>query len=316
MTRKQSTSIVASVLMVAGTSPFLMASAPIIGMASAQTGITLDDSRVSGTATLFEGSKIVADGYSRLHLNNGARLDLAAGSRAHVFANHASLESGASEMEGASGYEIDARTLKIQLSEKASVARVKIDASDARVYVTALNAPVNVLNSQGLLVAKVRPGIPFSFLPQGAAAANSYNATGCVLQKNGAAIVTDDSGSQISELRGFDLRKAIGKKTTVVGTIDATAAPAGGASQVVTVTKTTQVAQGGGCSALAAKLGATTTPTGLGAAAATGGAGSSAAATAGAGIGTKAAIVLGVATATAVGLGGAEAAGAFSTPSP
>jgi hypothetical protein len=286
-----------------------MASDPIIGMASAQSGITLDNSRVSGTATLFEGSKITADGYSRLHLNNGTRLDLAAGSQAQVFANHASLESGAGEIEGASGYEIDARTLKIQLSEKASIARVKIGPSDARVYVTALNAPVNVLNSEGFLVAKVRPGIPFSFLPQGAAAANSYDATGCVLQKNGAAILTDDGGSQIAELRGYDLRKSVGKRTHVLGSVDATAAPAGGASQVVNVTKTTLVAQGGGCSALAAKLGATTTPAGL--------PGPSAAATAaGGGIGTKAAIVIGVATAAAVGVGGAAAAGVWTTPSP
>ena len=80
--------------MVMGTAPFSMASAPVIGMASAQSGITLDNSRVSGTATLFEGSKITAGGYSRLHLNNGTRLDLAAGSHAQVFADHASLESG------------------------------------------------------------------------------------------------------------------------------------------------------------------------------------------------------------------------------
>ena len=313
MTRKQSTSIVASVLMVAGTSPFLMASAPIIGMASAQTGITLDDSRVSGTATLFEGSKIVADGYSRLHLNNGARLDLAAGSHAQVFASHASLESGQGEIEGGSGYEIDARTLKIQLSEKASIARVKIDPRDTRVYVTALNAPVNVLNNEGLLVARVTPGLPFSFLPQGAAAANAYDATGCVLQKDGAAILTDDGGSQVAELRGYDVRKAVGKRTHVLGSVDATATPAGGASQVVKVTKTTLVAQGAGCSAQAAKLGATTTPAGLGAPAATPLA--SNAATAG-GIGTKAAVVIGISAAAAAAVGGAAAAGVWTTPSP
>jgi hypothetical protein len=288
-----------------------MASAPIIGLASAQSGITLDESKVSGTATLFEGSKIMADGYSRLHLNNGTRLDLAAGSHAQVFASHVSLESGQGEFEGASGYEIDAQTLKIQLSEKASIARVKIDARDTRVYVTALN----VLNSQGLLVAKVTPGIPFSFLPQGAAAANSYDQTGCVLQKNGAAILTDDGGSQIAELRGSDIRKAIGKRTHVLGSVDATATSSVGASQVVKVTKATLVAKTTGCAALAAQLGATTSPVGLGAAATTG-AGSNAAAAAGAGIGAKSAVIIGVAAAAAVGLGGAAAAGVWTTPSP
>jgi hypothetical protein len=286
-------------------------------MASAQSGITLDDSRVSGTATLFEGSKIMADGYSRLHLNNGARLDLAAGSHAQVFASHASLESGQGEIEGASGYEIDARTLKIQLSEKTSIARVKIDASDTRVYVTALNAPVNVLNSEGLLVAKVVPGIPFSFLPQGASAPNAYDATGCVLQKNGAAILTDDGGNQVTELRAYDIRKDVGKRTHVIGTVDATATPVAGASQVVKVNKATIQPNGASCSAVAAKLGATTVAAGLAAGVGAGAAGAGAAAgAAGVGLGTTAAVVGGVAAATAATVGGLAAAGTIFTTSP
>ena len=56
-----------------------MASAPIIGMASAQSGITLDDSKVSGTATLFEGSKITADGYTIIANLGDQESDLAGG---------------------------------------------------------------------------------------------------------------------------------------------------------------------------------------------------------------------------------------------
>src|SRR5665213_1497625 len=307
LTRNKFATLSMSALMFAGAAPCIMASAPVIGMASAQSGATLDDSRVSGTATLFEGSKIKADGYSRLHLNNGTRLDLAAGSQAQVFAKYASLESGTSEIEGVSGYEIDAHTLKIQLAEKNSIARVKIDTSDNRVYVTALNASVNVRNSQGLLVAKVAPGLPFSFLPQGAAAANSFDSTGCVLQKNGAAIISDDSGSQVTELRGFDLRKSVGKRTHVMGSVDATATPAAGASQVVNVTSA-MYSNRSDCRKVAGLLGASTAAAGLaagvgagaaGAGAATAGAVGAAAGAAAAGIGTTAAVVGGVAAAAA-----------------
>lgn len=290
-------------------------------MASAQSGATLDNAHVTGTATIFEASQITSAGYSRLHLNNGARLDLAAGSQAQIFANHTALQAGSSEIEASTGYEIDAQTLKIQLAEKNSIARVKVD-GDKRVYVTALNAPVNVLNKEGLLVAKVTPGLPFSFMAQGAAPAG-FDTTGCVLNKGGAAIVTNDDGSQVSELRGADLRKLVGKRAHVVGNVDATATAGGGASQVVKVTRVTS-ASGPSCSSVASKLGAATGAAGLGAAAgagaaggaAAGAAGAAAGAAAGVGIGTTAAVVAGVAAATAATVGGLAAAGSFSTPSP
>ena len=170
-------------------------------------------------------------------------------------------------------------------------------------------------------MAKVSPGIPFSFLPQGAAAANSYDATGCVLQKNGAAIITDESGSQVAELRGYDLRKAIGKRTRVWGSVDATATPAGGASQVVKVSRATFDPKGASCSALATKLAASTATAGLAAGVGAGAAGAGAAAAgvagvAAVGIGTTAAVVGGVAAATAATVGGLAAAGTILTPSP
>jgi len=298
--------------MAIGTAPYALGDSAVIGMASAQSGATLDDAHVTGTATIFEGSRITSAGYSRLHLNSGARLDLAAGSEAQVFANHAALQAGSSEIEASSGYEIDAQTLKIRLAEKNSIARVKVD-GDKRVYVTALNAPVNVLNKEGLLVAKVTPGLPISFMAQGAAPAG-FDTTGCVLNKGGAAIVTNDDGSQVSELRGADVRKLVGKRAHVVGNVDATATAGGGASQVVRVTRVTS-ASGASCSSVASKLGATTAAAGLGAAAGAA-TGAAAGAAAGVTVGTTAAVVAGVAAATAATVGGLAAAGSFSTPSP
>src|SRR5260370_39963384 len=95
-------------------------------MASAQSGAVLDNAKVSGNATVFEGSTLQSSGYSRVHLSNGSRLDLAAGSRAQVFANHVSLEQGMSEVQSSTGFEIDARTRKIQPTSSTSSARVKL----------------------------------------------------------------------------------------------------------------------------------------------------------------------------------------------
>ncbi len=308
-----------SLLLIAGTAS---ASAPAIGMASAPSGITLDNSRVSGNATLFDGATVQTEAYARIKLNNGTRLDLGAGSKAQVFANRVALENGMSEAQSSTGYEIDTRMLKIQPSNATSIARVMIGA-DKAVLVTALNAPVNVLNREGLLVARVAPGMPLSFMPQ-AGSGDSFDSTGCVLQKSGAAILVDDTGTQVSELRGSDLRKAVGNKTHITGTVDSSATAAGGASRVVKVTKAS-ITSKGGCTSVATKLGASTAAVGLaagvagataGGAAVAGAAAGAAGAAAAVGVSTTVLVVGGVAAATAVGVGAAAAAGSFSSTSP
>lgn len=303
-----------SILMVIGSGSFAVASAPVIGMASAASGLTLDNAKVSGNTTLFEGSKLQAEGYSHVRLSNGTRLDLGAGSKVQVFANHASLESGVGEIQSASGFEMDAKTLKIRPSAANSIARVKLDSGN-RVMVTALNAPVNVLNREGLLVARVNPGLPLSFLPQ-AGGSGAFEDTGCVVQKGGAAIMIDSTGNQMFELRGADLRKAIGSTVHLAGTVDSSATPAGGASQVVKVTSAT-ITTKGGCSLTAAKIGATTTAAGLSASTAGATAGGVAVGSVAAGATASGAtagvsttvIVVGVAAVAAATIGGLAAAG-------
>lgn len=306
------------------TSGVALASAPVIGIASSQSGVTLDNAKVSGNATIFDGSTVQTDGYSRIHLNNGTRLDLGAGSKATVYSNRMSLERGSSETQG-TNFEVSANTLKIR-SEAGGTARVKID-GNKMVYVTALNASVNVLNREGLLVAKVAPGLPLSFMPQ-AAGASVFENTGCIVVKSGSALLVDETGNQTFDLRGMDLRKVVGSQVKVSGTIDSSAKSAAGASQVIKVSKAVVVRKGG-CSAVASKVGASTAAAGLaagvagagaGAGAAAGAAGAAGAAAAGAGaaagaaaagISTTALVVGGVAAATAASVGVAQATGAF-----
>jgi len=315
----------------------LSASAPVIGIASSQGGVTLDNAKVSGNASVFDGSTLQTEGFSRIHMNNGTRLDLAAGSRATVFANHVSLENGMSEVQSSSGFEVDTRTLMIRGAEASSIARVKVADNNKMVYVTALNGHVNVLNREGLLVARVAPGMPLSFIPQ-AAGASVFSNTGCVVQKGGAAIIVDETGNQIFELRGMDLRKVIGSHVQISGTIDTAAKAAAGASQVVKVSKAV-VTKKGGCASVASKVGATTTAAGLAAGAAGAGAAAAGAAAGGAAAGAGAAaagaaaagaaaagaaavgvstavVVGGVVAAAGAGLAAAVATGAIGNSSP
>jgi len=298
------------------------ANSPVIGMVSSgagQAGVSIDGARVSGNATLFDGSVVSASGYSRLQLSSGARVDLGAGSVVRVFSNHVSLEGGSSEVQSASHYAIDARTLKIEPSEAGSVARVRLD-GDQRVMVTALTAPVNVWNHDGLLVARVLPETPLSFLPQ-AANGSAFSNSGCVVNKSNAAVFVDQTGNQVFELRStvksVDLRKFVGKRASVTGTVDASAKPVQGASQVVNVSAISS-ATGADCGPVAARIGATMSATGLaaggaaaagagaaagGAAAGAAGAAAGAAGAAGAAAGISGAVIGGVAAASAVAIG-------------
>ena len=300
-----------------------MAARAVIGLVADNTGVTIDNSRVAGGASLFDGSKVQSATYARFHLANGARLDLGNGASAQVYANRVALESGVGEVAGSSSFEIDARTLRIQSVGPTGIARVRMEA-DNRVSVTAVNGPVNVRNGVGVLVARVFPSVPMSFLPQGAAS-TAFEMTGCILQKGSAALLSDIAGNQIVEIRGKDFRKAIGNQYRVMGTAVAGATPAGGASQVINVSSATQTAKGG-CGNVATKVGASATlaAASLGAAATTGGAvaaGAVAGAAAGgaaaaAGISTTALVVGGVAAATAATVGGLAASGVIGSTSP
>jgi hypothetical protein len=286
----------------------------MISAGSGQSGITIDGARASGNATVFDGSVISASSYSRMQLNSGARVDLGTGSEARVFSNHMALESGMSEVQSASGYSIDARYLRIQPAEANSIARVRLD-SDQKVLVTAVSAPVNVWNREGLLLARVMPAAPMAFLPQAASPTSNYS--GCVLNKSKAPLLVDDkSGDQVmlrSASKGVDFRKFIGKHASVAGRMNASKA-----FEVSSISP----ASGGDCSAVAARVGATMSAAGIaaGGAAAAGAAGGAAAAgaagAAGAAAGISGAAIGGiVAAGVGASVAAAAAAGALSSSS-
>ena len=296
------------------------ANTPMIGMVSSdpgQAGVLIDGARVSSNATLFDGSQVTSTGYSRVQLNSGTRVNLGANSVMRVYANYASLEGGTGELQGGSAYSIDARSLKIQPAEAGSIARVRLD-GDQKVLVTAVTAPVNVWNGSGVLVARVLPEAPMSFLPQ-AAAAGAFSNSGCVVNKSNAAVLVDQTGNQVFELRSaasnVDPKKFVGKRASVTGTVNTSATPVSGATQVVSVTAMSN-STGGDCAPVAARIGGTMTAAGITGGAAAGAAAGGVAA-GGAAAGASVAVVGGVVAAAGAAaiVGGLAAAGTFSSSS-
>jgi hypothetical protein len=309
----------------------VMAAPTAIGNASAAGGIVVDSARASSNATVFDGSTLQSAGNARIRLSNGTRLNLTAGSNAQVFAGRLTLNTGSGEVRSSSKFEIDARSLRIQPVGSDSVANVKIESGD-EVLVTASNAPVDVRNSGGVLVARVYPSLPMNFLPQAAApsstAGATFNSTGCLLDAGDSVIVSDSTGNQVYDLRGkkgVNFKSNIGKNVTVAGVIDPTATPKPGAVkaakgatvQVVSVGGIKAASGGSDCGTLAKTLGVSAVAAagvGVAAGAASAGTVAAAASAAGvagvatAGISTTAIVVTGVAVGAAATAGGVAAA--------
>jgi len=258
---------------------------PAIGLAIARGSFRVDSSEVWSNATLLDGMTIeTARVGSDLRLNAGVRLNLAAESRGEVHRDRMVLERGVGELKNTTSYWIDARGLRVYSAAPRASARVGFD-KDNRVLVAALNGPVRVMTSKGLLVANVVAGKTLVFDPQQAGAAAPTKVTGCLEKKGGRYLVTDETTNVTMELIGEGLEKQVGRRIEVTGVIDPTAKPAAPASSLVKITEVKALP--GACGRPAA------------------GAGGWAALSTGA----KAAIIGGIGVGTGVGI--AAAAGAF-----
>jgi hypothetical protein len=250
-----------ALILVLTLSSSMLASGPVIGVAVSDGNFQVNNSPVSGSANLFEGATVQTDQFSsRLDLS-AARVILGSNSRVRLARSSVSLEQGFGELIAKAAYRMEARSLRVTPEGPKAIARVQLDGAK-KVLVEAVNGPVRVYNHTGLLVARVNPGLAFSFEPQ-AAAADAFNIQGCLLYKDGQYIVADPNG-QIVEVRGIDLAGKSGNRVHVTGKA-AAGTPVAGATQIVDIGTIEQTGTGG-CLAVAQGAGAQLRPPGTSAA--------------------------------------------------
>jgi len=230
------------------------AAGPAIGIAIATGTFQADHSSVFGNTTLFEGTLIETNvASSRLRLKNGTQMELAADSRATVFGNRLLLEKGLGELAATANYRIEARSLRVATVGPHAIARVRLEGA-TKVQVAAVDGPVRVFNKIGLLVANLKPGNSLSFEPQ-AGQENSFDMTGCLLQKQGKFVLANLEANQVVELRGAELDQHLRNRIRITGMGLPAETPVSGASQVIQVEKVEQVSTGG-CLAVADQINA------------------------------------------------------------
>lgn|SRR5579871_5574161 len=290
---------------------------PAIGIVTASGHFTLQGSEVWGNATLFEGASVETTlASSQLALRNGAKVQLAAGSSARVYADRVTLDRGTGQVSNGMPFEIDAAALRIQ----GSGLRVVIG---KLIEVAALTGSARVTGSGDRLLAAIPSGHSMSFAPQDAPA-GTIKRSGCLLYKDTRFILQDDNTQEVMELNNPDLAANLGNRVEITGTISTVKPTIGIATAVFNVASLAPVSQGG-CLVVASSLQARTDlpPGGAGKSAgkaAAGGAATGAAggAAAGAAGGAAAGAATGLSTGAIVGIvagvggGGAAAAVALS----
>src|SRR5262249_52837912 len=165
--------------------------APIIGVAVTHGAFALDNSRVTGNGTLFDGSTVETNrATSELQLSSGVRMVLDTDTRTKVYRGYLLLEKGTSQVENGSSYRIHAKSFEIQ-PQSNGTARVSLTPT-GRVLVSALKTPVLVKTASGLLVAEVTNGHAVELYQQEAGAKAPSTLTGCLQKENGHYILRDD----------------------------------------------------------------------------------------------------------------------------
>jgi len=275
-----------------------MAAAPAVGIVTAGGSFTIDNSSISGNATLFEGNQIeTGKAPSRLQLNTGARVQLAAESRGIVYRDRLVLERGSSRFENSGNYQVEALSLRIRPDGESTAVRVSVR-NPGVVQVAALTGPVRVTSANGVLLANLQAGRTVDFTPNGAGPAAPTTVTGCLESSGGKYLLTDEVSLVRFEVTGAGVAKEAGHRVKIDGTVT----PVPESMSQVHSTRVTQLSKKcskGGKGAAAAGVGAA----GAGAAGAAG-AGGAAAGGIGAAIASHAVIagviVAGAATAAAV----------------
>ena len=217
--------------------------APMIGRVLAKGAFRVDNSSVTGNATLFEGATIEsAADRPELELASGARISLGPESKGRVFGDHILLERGESRLDKADGFRVEARGLSVQPETGKTTGRIEL-AGATKVQVAALSGSFRVLNARGSIVARIPAGVTLAFEPQ--ASAGRVRLTGRLISKGGHYLMTDETTNVTVELAGPGLAKLVGKRAEITGSMDPTATPVSDASQYVRVDAVT-VRRGGG----------------------------------------------------------------------
>ncbi len=200
------------------------AAGPSIGFAVANGGFQIDSARVSGNATLFDGTAIRTAGIaSDLVLSDGARLRLAPGSEARVYRDRLVLSGGHARLAASAPFSVDALGFRVRPGSPGASLDVAVR-GPSLIEVAAVHGDALVTSPNGALVARVPAGSALGLEPQAAGAAAPTQISGTLRLSNGAYTVTDTVSNVTFVLGGNGLDQFVNQCVNVTGSLTPAAA--------------------------------------------------------------------------------------------
>lgn len=215
--------------------PYTSAGTASIGTASARGNFRVDSYLVRGNSTLFDGSVIeTGQTTADLRLEKGTEITMARSSLGTLYRNRIVLQQGESQLATSSSFQLEAKGLRVTPTQPNSRGVIAIRPGNT-VEVAVLNGSFGVANAQGILLASVRSGRALSFAMQEGTMSRSFSGMGMVSSENGHFYISVDGTDERYEIIGKNLKKYLGQKVLIFGTVEPGAAQAGGATPVVSV---------------------------------------------------------------------------------
>jgi hypothetical protein len=192
-----------------------------IGTASARGDMRVDNYKVQGNATLFDGSVVQAGTASvDVRMPAGVQIMLAADSQGTLYRDHLVLQSGATTLTSSGSFSLEAKGLKVTSTSPNSHGIVSLRTS-GNVEVAALTGSFGVTNSRGVLLANIIPGKALR-IPAAMGQTGSTTLSGTLSVNNGVYSITDSAGQTIT-VQGTNLAQYVGKTLSITATTSTTA---------------------------------------------------------------------------------------------
>jgi hypothetical protein len=218
-------------------SSYAQAASPSIGSVTARGETKIDNYDVRGSGTVFDGS-VVETGQSissaaDLRLANKAVITVLRDSRGTLYRDHFVLQRGSAQLGLTDSFRVQANGVVVVPAEANSSAIVSIDPANS-VTVEAKNGTLEIRNSVGATVARVRPGHPLSFSFLGEKSTAEFSAMGMISYENGRYYLSSSETGTKYEVKGDNLQSYDGTSVVASGVLEAAAQSAGIAGLLLT----------------------------------------------------------------------------------
>lgn len=207
-------------------SSYGLAASPSIGSVIARGDTKIDNYEVQGSGTVFDGS-VVETGQSissnaDVRLANSAEITLLRDSRGTLYRDRLVLQRGTAQLGLTDSFRVQASGVLVVPVETHSSGIVSIDAASA-VTVEANNGVLEIRDSSGASVARVRPGHPLTFSSVSDKLSADFSATGTVNVESGRYYLSSSDTGLKYEIRGNDLQNYDGTQVVASGLLEAAA---------------------------------------------------------------------------------------------